>query len=411
MYYAWAADRTIRVSAHNGGLITSLLTYLLETERVDAAVVMREGADVYEAVPDIVTDARELLGTAGTFIAGGEVLAPVAVEYLAHHRGDRVAIVCKGCDAKAIHELIKRSRIVLEDIILIGVTCSGTFSPVLLDRFVQSQWGLSAQDVAWIGIHEGSIVVKALHEGEERQYAISLNDAQERGLSIHDWCMRCDTYMPRQCDIICGSLGVSGKLTGFVTFVEICTDKGAEILTQADTDRAIWLVAPEREGIDEREWVSQERLKVATRNRDAQFESLGKKSQRLETIMQKTSRCIRCGQCREACPLCICRDCSTKKEWLVAPDEIPPPFMYHLIRFSHIADSCVNCGQCELRCPVGIPNSLFMHAAQLELEHMFGYKPGMPKGMPQLSKIHERDCFEYHAATATDKRENQPEHQ
>jgi hypothetical protein len=38
-----------------------------------------------------------------------------------------------------------------------------------------------------------------------------------------------------------------------------------------------------------------------------------------------------------------------------------------------------------------------MHAAQLELEHMFGYRPGTAKGMPQLSKLHERDCLEYHA--------------
>lgn len=399
MYYAWAADRTIRVSAHNGGLITSLLFYLLDTQRIDAAVVMREGVDVYEAVPVVITSVEDLAGTAGTFIAGGEILASLVVKYLTQHPGNQVAVVCKGCDAKAIYELIKRKRIAADDITLIGVTCSGTFSPASLDQFVQRQWGLSAQDVAWIGTHHGQLVVKGLFDGEEKQYAVTLEDAQECGLAIHDWCMRCDTYMPRQCDIICGSLGVSGKLVGFVTFVEICTDKGAKLLTQADTDRAIWLVAPDREGIDERERVAQQRQSVAIQNRDAQFENLGRKRQRLEFIMRETARCIRCGQCIQACPLCVCRDCSTKKEWLVVPDEVPPPLMYHLIRFSHIADSCVNCGQCELCCPAGIPNSLFMHAAQLELEHMFGYKPGTAKGMPQLSKVHERDSFEYHATT------------
>ena len=399
MYYAWAADRTIRVSAHNGGLITSLLFYLLDTQRIDAAIVMREGADVYEVTADVVTSAGDLAGTAGTFIVGGEILAPLVAEYLTQHPDSKVAVVCKGCDAKSIYELMKRNRIASDAITLIGVTCSGTFSPVLLEQFVQNQWGLSAQNVTWIGTHHGKLVVKGLEDGEEKQYVITLTNAEERGLAMHDWCMRCDTYMPRQCDIICGSRGVSGKLAGFVTFVEICTDKGAKILTQADTDRAIWLVAPEREGIDEREVIAQERLSTAIQNRDAQFENLGKKTERLETIMRETARCIRCGQCIQACPLCVCRDCSTKKEWLVIPDEVPPPFMYHLIRFSHVADSCVNCGQCELRCPTGIPNSLFMHGAQVELEHMFGYRPGTAKGMPQLSKVYERDCFEYHAAT------------
>jgi len=398
MYYAWAADRTIRMDAHNGGLITGLLAYLLDTQKIDAAVVMREGVDVYEAVPDIVTDAQNLAGTAGTFIVGGGLLAPFVVEYLAQHPGVRVAVVCKGCDAKAIYELMKRNRILLEDVTLIGVACSGTFSPILLDRFVQRRWGLLADTVSWIGIHEGNLVVKSLQEEGEEQYTAPLEEIREEGVSVHDWCMRCDTFIPRQCDIVCGSLGVSGKLAGFVTFVEICTDKGAEALTQADTDRAIWLVAPEREGIDERERIERERQNAAIQNRDGQFERLGTKSRRLDTIMHETGRCIRCEECVHACPLCLCRDCSTKEDWLVPPDEIPPPFMYHLIRFSHVADSCVNCGQCELRCPVRIPISLFMHAAQLELEHMFGYKPGIKKGRPQLSKMHERDCLEYYVA-------------
>jgi formate dehydrogenase subunit beta len=394
------------MDAHNGGLITGLLSYLLGTQKIDAAVVMREGADVYEATADIVTDAQNLAGTAGTFIVGGGILAPFVVEYLAQHPGDRIAVVCKGCDTKAIYELIKRNRIVLEDVTLIGVTCSGTFSPVLLDQFVQKQWGLFPDTVSWIGIHEGHLVVKSLKEGEEQQYTAPLEEIREQGISIHDWCMRCDSFMPGECDIVCGSLGVSGKLAGFVTFVEICTDKGAQILTQADTDRAIWLVAPEREGIDEREIIARERLNIAIQNREAQFERLGTKNQRLDTIMHETKRCIRCGECVHACPLCVCRDCSTKKDWLIPPDEIPPPFLYHLIRFSHVADSCVNCGQCELHCPVHIPNSLFMHAAQLELEHMFGYKPGTKKGKPQLSKVHERDCFEYHVANEKNRKIN-----
>ena len=396
MYYAWAADRTIRMNAHNGGLITGLLTYLLDTGKINAAIVMREGADVYEAAPDIVTDAQNLAGTAGTFIVGGRLLAPSVAEYLAQYPGNRVAVVCKGCDAKAIYELVKRNKIALEDVTLIGVSCSGTFSPVLLDRFVRREWGLSADTVSWIGVHEGDLVVKSLTEEGEHQYAAPLEEIKKLGVSMHDWCLRCDTYIPGECDIVCGSLGVSGKLAGFVTFVEICSDKGAQILTQADIDRAIWLVAPEREGIDERELISLEKRTAAIQSRDTQFERLGTKDHRLDTIMHETRRCIRCGECVNACPLCVCRDCSTKKDWLVPPDEIPPPFLYHLIRFSHVADSCVNCGQCELCCPVLIPNSLFMHAAQLELEHMFGYKPGMKKGKPQLSKVHERDCLEYH---------------
>ena len=396
MYYAWAADREIRLAAHNGGLITALLAYLLDTGRVHAAVVMREGCDVFEAVPTVVTDARSLVGTSGTFIAGGELLAPLVFEYVSSSPGSRVAVVCKGCDAKALFEMAKRSRVILENLVLIGVSCSGTFSPTALERFVNQHFSVLSEDIIWVGTHKEHLVVKSLKDGAEVQHSISLEEAADLGLHKHEWCMRCNAYIPRQCDIVCGSIGVVGKLEGFVTFVEICTKKGADILTHADADRAIWLITPEHEGISKREALSRSVLKAAVKKRDEQFERLGSESQRLKVIMHETGHCVRCEQCIDACPLCTCHECSTKKSWLVEPNAVPPPFMFHLLRFSHVADSCVNCGQCELRCPMHIPNSLFMHAAQLELEQMFGYKPGNPASRPHLAKLHERDSLEYH---------------
>ena len=65
--------------------------------------------------------------------------------------------------------------------------------------------------------------------------------------------------------------------------------------------------------------------------------------------------------------------------------------MFHLIRFAHIADSCINCGQCQELCPMDIPNALFMHAQQVELEKMFGHKPGYDMTMPVLSYAEEME--------------------
>ena len=65
--------------------------------------------------------------------------------------------------------------------------------------------------------------------------------------------------------------------------------------------------------------------------------------------------------------------------------------MFHLIRFAHIADSCVNCGQCQELCPAEIPNALYMHAQQVELEKMFGHVPGCDMSLPVLAFAEERD--------------------
>ena len=65
--------------------------------------------------------------------------------------------------------------------------------------------------------------------------------------------------------------------------------------------------------------------------------------------------------------------------------------MFHMIRFAHIADSCVNCGQCQELCPMEIPNALLMHAQQVELEKMFGHKPGVSMELPVLGFAEEAD--------------------
>jgi len=65
--------------------------------------------------------------------------------------------------------------------------------------------------------------------------------------------------------------------------------------------------------------------------------------------------------------------------------------MFHLICFAHIASSCVNCGQCQELCPSEIPNALFMHSQQVELEKMFGHVPGRDMELPILAYAEERE--------------------
>ena len=130
-------------------------------------------------------------------------------------------------------------------------------------------------------------------------------------------------------------------------------------------------------------------FKLADKWREKDFKGLGEGPARLKTIMQDTSRCIKCYQCIEQCPICYCVECSTKKPYLVPPGELPVPFMFHMIRFVHISDSCVNCGQCEEACPMEIRNSLYMHALQSDLEKMFGHVPGVDLSLPVLALVEE----------------------
>jgi formate dehydrogenase subunit beta len=118
--------------------------------------------------------------------------------------------------------------------------------------------------------------------------------------------------------------------------------------------------------------------------------------------MKETSRCIRCYACIENCPICYCTECSTKKSHLVPAGEVPPNFMFHMIRYIHVSDSCINCGQCEELCPMEIENSRIMHMIQNDLEGMFGYVPGVDMTLPVLALVQETDERARLTATGTD---------
>ena len=160
--------------------------------------------------------------------------------------------------------------------------------------------------------------------------------------------------------------------------------------------------APNPKGLEIRAKVEGAMNKLGDKWRKKDFEGLGEGRERLKKIVKATSRCIKCYACIENCPICYCVECSTKKPYLVKPGEVPPNFMFHLIRFAHIADSCVNCGQCEELCAMDIPNALFMHAQQVELEKMFGHVPGVSMELPLLALVEEKEERDRLSATGSD---------
>uniref|UniRef100_UPI0034E21A47 Coenzyme F420 hydrogenase/dehydrogenase, beta subunit C-terminal domain n=1 Tax=Methanothrix sp. TaxID=90426 RepID=UPI0034E21A47 len=231
---------------------------------------------------------------------------------------------------------------------------------------------------------------------------ISMDELEEQGYGRRPNCRRCKMKITRQADFACGNWGVIGEKAGKATFVEVCSEKGANILNQAIQAGAIAVEPAPEKGIEIRKKTENAMYKLADKWRQKDFGALGTGNQRLSKIVAETSRCIKCYACIENCPICYCVECSTKKPYLVKPGELPPSFMFHLIRFTHVADSCINCGQCQELCAMDIPNALFMHALQVDLEEMFGYKPGVDMTLPVLALVEESKERERLAATGSD---------
>ena len=52
----------------------------------------------------------------------------------------KIGVTVKGCDAMAFYELAKRKQINLDNVVMIGVNCGGSVSPVLARRMIADKY-------------------------------------------------------------------------------------------------------------------------------------------------------------------------------------------------------------------------------------------------------------------------------
>ncbi|MCX6681399.1 MAG: Coenzyme F420 hydrogenase/dehydrogenase, beta subunit C-terminal domain [Methanoregula sp.] len=387
MLYAWSTDAEIQKKGECGGAVTALLKYALEKKIVDGVLAVKKGIDLYDAQPTFITDPKEIAQTSGSLHCGTLLLSKLVKNYLDGADKMKIAVTVKGCDAMGLYELAKRKQVNLDNVVMIGVNCGGSVSPITARKMILDKFGVDPDKVTKEEIDKGQFIIE--YEGGHK--GISIDELEEQGAGRRSNCRRCKVKVPRQADLACGNWGVIGDKAGKATFVEVCSEKGANLLNAAVKDKALATEAPNAKGIEMRGKVEGAMMKLGDKWRDKDFKGLGEGRDRLKKIMQETSRCIKCYSCILACPICYCVDCTTKNPAYVNPGQVPPNFMFHLIRFAHIADSCINCGQCQELCPAEIPNALFMHAQQVELEKMFGHVPGMDMSLPLLALVEEKE--------------------
>jgi formate dehydrogenase subunit beta len=106
-------------------------------------------------------------------------------------------------------------------------------------------------------------------------------------------------------------------------------------------------------------------------------------------------RCIKCYACRQACPLCYCRECITEKsrpQSVAKSSTARGNLAYHFIRAMHLAGRCVGCEECRRACPMGIPVDLLSRYLTRKAAQAFDYKPGLdPAAQPFFVVSNEKD--------------------
>jgi formate dehydrogenase subunit beta len=319
--------------SYNAAVLVNLITTLLENKMVEGILAYTEGLDKADLVPFFITQPEEAERISTTSYYPYS-LSRMLRDY--GERGKKIGLVVRSCDARGIIELVKRNQFDREDLFLIGIECYGT---------VKS---------SRIGIQEGEIRIseQGVKTGGKKV------DIGDENLSPN--CLRCEYPVPFMADL-------SLKIEGNAAKVFALSEKGEKLAALAGISFEKGMPkVPKRE-------------KALERQREG-FEKLKRMSpeQRLDFWFKQFDKCIKCYGCKEACPICYCKDCYLgSNRLMIKGGEIPPDKMFHLIRLFHIADSCVNCGQCEAACPAEIPISLLYHALYEDLSSLFKYESGI----------------------------------
>jgi formate dehydrogenase subunit beta len=380
MYLIRSSDDEILKRAECGGAVTSLLKFALESKMVDAvlAVNARDG-DRYDGIPVLITDPEAVIETAGSLHCVSPNIARFLKEYLNGAFDMKIAVVCKPCDARAIIELAKRTQIKMENLILVGLNCTGTLPSAAAKQMFREIFEVDPADIVGEDIEEGKLTI-TLKDGTEKEK--DLDELEEKGYGRRENCRRCDINIPIMADIACGKWGTDGKK---VTFIELCSEKGADFIEKAIEAGYIKVEKPDSAAIETRKKKDKEEINRARKRQEKDFASLREMNteEKFSYWLEQFSRCIKCYGCRDACPICYCKDCILEADrGTIPPGEIPPDIMFPMIRTVHVMDSCVNCGQCQDACSMEIPLARLTFMLNKELTDIFKYEPGMDVNTP-----------------------------
>jgi formate dehydrogenase (coenzyme F420) beta subunit len=245
--------------------------------------------------------------------------------YLPNLRGKKVGIVAKGCDSRSVIELLQEKLIDRDDVTIFGFPCTGVVDQSKIKKALGYVGNVESCDIS------------------DKSVAI-LVDGQAHSLNLSEMLAE-KCYSCKYPDAI-----ISDHFVG---------DKRGD-------------VEPADAGYEALETF--EKLPV--------FERFG-------YWLKELDRCVRCYACRNACPLCVCRDhCAAESRdphWLSQENNVRDKLMFQVIHAYHLAGRCTECGECQRACPVDIPVLMLKQKMNKEVRDIFKYEAGVnPEDTPPL---------------------------
>jgi coenzyme F420-reducing hydrogenase beta subunit len=281
---------------------------LLKEGLVDAVLGFRQGTVPMMCQPVLITTPEDVDTLHWDSFCGVNL-----ANYLSK-RQERIGVVAKGCDARNIVVHTLENQIKRDQLVIMGIPCTGMVDPRKTKRALKHQEPLEVREDA------DKIVVKA--EGLQ----MSLNKTEV----LQDNCAICIHRNP-------------------VIYDELMGEPVAE-----------------QEGIDRYEDV---------RNLEAM--SADERSKHFQDLVASCIRCYACRDACPLCYCPTCFVDESRPQWLGKSIDPTDTLTFHLLRAFHCAGRCTDCGACERACPMDIKVRQFTKKLEKEVLELYDHEAGM----------------------------------
>ena len=258
IFSARSTDAVIKEAATDGGVVTSLLLYMLENHIVDGAIVSQK-TDCGGRMPMVAKNRAELLEAAGSFWSEATHLDKLGDAYTscfpvikiikeyAEKNMKKLALVGTPCQIKAIRKM-QALEIVPAHLVVftIGLFCMQCFTlEDLVKQNFAKKHNIKIKDVEKVNIKDKLI----LHMKSGLKIHIPLEEVEE---IAREACLACPDFVNDYADISAGGLGSEDGYTSVIVrnsagkqvysealYKGYVENSGASIIAKKDRDHKL----------------------------------------------------------------------------------------------------------------------------------------------------------------------------
>ncbi|MFX1259433.1 MAG: Coenzyme F420 hydrogenase/dehydrogenase, beta subunit C-terminal domain, partial [Promethearchaeota archaeon] len=227
---AKTTDEAIEKVGQDGGIVTTILTYLFNHHKIDAAIISEFDIN-FKPIPKIIFDKKDLLKSSGTRYSVSSQILPLKNLYnisqeILENKGIfdidqlRVAFIGTPCQCRAINKMkflhIKPAHVIKY---VFSLFCFENFDYNQLYDILKKETKVKPSDIkkTWI---KKNFFIRTKNNEEFEVNIETLNPA------VRNHCHECNEFTGRFSDI---SIGASGAPKGY-SMIIIRTKNGEEII-------------------------------------------------------------------------------------------------------------------------------------------------------------------------------------